>query len=105
MTSTSSIRDSLKHLRSLEESINQELLKSGSEYLERLFAEFLAWTQSSSETDILPLELPFKVFNSMLDAAAKVGNTILNGYGAYAEWKELGGKPSGALVALSSREH
>ncbi|KAK1230216.1 hypothetical protein PQX77_006703 [Marasmius sp. AFHP31] len=80
--------DSLKQLRSLEENINQELLNSGSEYLERLFTEFLAWTQSSLESNTSPLELTFKIFSSMLDSVAKIGNVILNEYGAYAEWKE-----------------
>ncbi|KAK1233219.1 hypothetical protein PQX77_003628 [Marasmius sp. AFHP31] len=80
--------DSVKQLRLLEENINQELLNSGSQYLERLFAEYLAWTQLPSETDVSPLELAFKVFSSMLDAVAKIGNAILNEYGAYGEWKE-----------------
>ncbi|KAK1222722.1 hypothetical protein PQX77_014427 [Marasmius sp. AFHP31] len=83
--------DSLKRLRALEESINRELSNSGSGYLERLFTEFLAWTQTSPEaglSPISPLELPFKVFSSMLDTVAKIGNAILNEYGPYAEWKE-----------------
>ncbi|KAK1224572.1 hypothetical protein PQX77_012526 [Marasmius sp. AFHP31] len=82
---------SLKRLRALEESINRELSNSGSGYLERLFAEFLAWTQTSPEAQvspISPLELPFKLFSSMLDTVAKIGNAILNEYGPYAEWKE-----------------
>ncbi|KAK1225823.1 hypothetical protein PQX77_011234 [Marasmius sp. AFHP31] len=83
--------DPLKRLRALEENINCELSNSGSGYLERLFAEFLAWTQISPEAEISPispLELPFKVFSSMLDTVAKIGNAILNEYGPYAEWKE-----------------
>ncbi|KAK1226509.1 hypothetical protein PQX77_010517 [Marasmius sp. AFHP31] len=83
--------NSLQRLRALEESINREISNSGSGYLERLFAEFLAWTRTSTEARfplISPLELPFKVFNSMLDAVAKIGNAILNEYGPYSEWKE-----------------
>ncbi|KAL0057328.1 hypothetical protein AAF712_016035 [Marasmius tenuissimus] len=81
--------NTLVDLRSLEDNINKFICNSGSAYLERIFQEYLVWTQSDHQHKTeSPLELPYKVFNSMMDAVAKVGNGILNEYGARKEWKE-----------------
>ncbi|KAK1217953.1 hypothetical protein PQX77_019375 [Marasmius sp. AFHP31] len=82
-------RNTLEELRNLEKKINTYLSNSGTTYLERSYHEYLAWTQSAvCQTQPSPLELPYKTFNSMLDAVAKIGNGILNEYGAGREWKE-----------------
>ncbi|KAL0564974.1 hypothetical protein V5O48_017061 [Marasmius crinis-equi] len=71
----------------LESAINEELAGSGSQYLERLYREWVAWKHVDSGLPS-PLEIPYKLFNSMLDCVAKIGNGILNEFGAYKEWKE-----------------
>ncbi|KAK1228056.1 hypothetical protein PQX77_008919 [Marasmius sp. AFHP31] len=80
-------RDTLQQLRNLEKSVNDYLFNSGSAYFDRIFHEYLAWYQSEEHNES-PIELPYKVFRSMLDAVAKIGNGILNEYGAKKEWKE-----------------
>ncbi|KAK1215044.1 hypothetical protein PQX77_022363 [Marasmius sp. AFHP31] len=80
-------RNTLQQLRNLEKAANEFLSNSGSAYFERIFHEYLAWCQSE-EHDESPVELSYKVFRSMLDAVAKIGNGILNEYGAKKEWKE-----------------
>ncbi|KAK1223887.1 hypothetical protein PQX77_013221 [Marasmius sp. AFHP31] len=80
--------NALEELRSLEKRINAYLSNSGSAYFERIFHEYLAWCQSDHQHTDSPIELPNKVFASMMDAAAKIGNGILNEYGARKEWKQ-----------------
>ncbi|KAJ8088025.1 hypothetical protein PM082_013576 [Marasmius tenuissimus] len=80
--------NTLQALRELEESINSELEGSGSAYFERLFREYLEWTRVDPRPQASPLELPFKVFNSMIDVVAKIGNGILNEYGSGKQWRE-----------------
>ncbi|KAL0057594.1 hypothetical protein AAF712_015757 [Marasmius tenuissimus] len=80
--------NTLEKLRDLEASINTYLFNSGSAYFERIFQEYLAWSESTLQHEPSPLELLSKVFSSMLDTVAKIGNGILNEYGAWKEWKE-----------------
>ncbi|KAK1223063.1 hypothetical protein PQX77_014062 [Marasmius sp. AFHP31] len=82
-------RNTLEELRNLEKKINAYISNSGSAYLKRSYHEYLAWTQSAvRQNEPSPLELSYKTFNSMLDAVAKIGNGILNEFGAGKEWKE-----------------
>ncbi|KAK1234213.1 hypothetical protein PQX77_002589 [Marasmius sp. AFHP31] len=81
-------RNTLEELRSLEKRINTYLSNSGSAYFERIYHEYLAWCQSDHQHTESPIEFPNKVFASMMDAAVKIGNGILNEYGARKEWKE-----------------
>ncbi|KAK1218012.1 hypothetical protein PQX77_019310 [Marasmius sp. AFHP31] len=82
-------RNTLAELRTLEEKINTYLSNSGTAYLKRSYHEYLAWTQSAMrQQQSSPLELSYKTLNSMLDAVAKIGNGVLNEYGAGREWKE-----------------
>ncbi|KAJ8092171.1 hypothetical protein PM082_023998 [Marasmius tenuissimus] len=81
--------NTLADLRDLKNNINEFLCNSGSTYLEQIYKEYLAWTQSDHQHNTeSPLELPYKVFNSMMDTVAKVRNAILNEYGARKERKE-----------------
>ncbi|KAJ8090819.1 hypothetical protein PM082_024732 [Marasmius tenuissimus] len=80
--------DTLDALRDLEKSINTELGGSGSAYLERLFREYLEWTGVNPRPQASPLEVPFKLFHSMTDVVAKIGNGILNEYGSGIQWRE-----------------
>ncbi|KAL0569423.1 hypothetical protein V5O48_012540 [Marasmius crinis-equi] len=85
----SSSQDTITHLRQLEKQINEEFQDSGSRYFNRLFHEYLAWAQSNPRPSDSPLETPVKVFNSMVDTVAKIGNAILNEYGTWGmPWKE-----------------
>ncbi|KAJ8092808.1 hypothetical protein PM082_023637 [Marasmius tenuissimus] len=80
--------NTLLALRELEEKINSELGGSGSTYFERLFREYLEWTGTKPRPRESPLKLPFKMFNSMTDVVAKIGNGILNEYGSGIQWRE-----------------
>ncbi|KAJ8079191.1 hypothetical protein PM082_021691 [Marasmius tenuissimus] len=57
-------------------------------YFDRLYYEYQAWTLCDPRPEKSPIELPFNLFNSMTNAVAKIGNAILNEYGAGKEWKE-----------------
>ncbi|KAK1229290.1 hypothetical protein PQX77_007657 [Marasmius sp. AFHP31] len=82
-------RNTLEELRTLEKNVNQYLSNSGTTYFERIYHEYLAWMQSDiRHSQSSPLEAPNSAFNSMLDAVGKVGNGILNEYGAGKEWKQ-----------------
>ncbi|KAK1219278.1 hypothetical protein PQX77_018014 [Marasmius sp. AFHP31] len=82
-------RNTLAELRRLEKSVNQYLSGSGSTYLERIYHEYLAWTQSAvHHSQSSPLKIPYKSFKSMLDAVVKIGDGVLNEHGAGKEWKE-----------------
>ncbi|KAL0063054.1 hypothetical protein AAF712_010080 [Marasmius tenuissimus] len=82
-------RRSLERLRNLEQSINEELRQSATHsYFERLYHEYQAWHTCDNHTEKSPIELPFKLFSSMTNAVAKIGNAILNEYGAGKEWNE-----------------
>ncbi|KAJ8095469.1 hypothetical protein PM082_023239 [Marasmius tenuissimus] len=86
---TEYMQNTLGELRNLEKNINVYLSNSGSEYLKRIYHEYLAWTQSAvRQNQPSPLDLSYKTFNSMLDAVGKIGNSVLNEYGAGKEWKE-----------------
>ncbi|KAK1216955.1 hypothetical protein PQX77_020402 [Marasmius sp. AFHP31] len=80
-------RNTLEELRTLEKNVNQYLSNSGSTYLKRIYHEYLAWMESDPRQSS-PLEAPNVAFNSMLDAVGKIGNGILNEYGAGKEWKQ-----------------
>ncbi|KAK1223733.1 hypothetical protein PQX77_013385 [Marasmius sp. AFHP31] len=76
-------RNTLAELRRLEKNVNQYLSDSGSTYLERIYHEYLAWTQlAAHHSQSSPLKAPYKTFNSMLDAVVKVGDGVLNEHGA-----------------------
>ncbi|KAJ8078236.1 hypothetical protein PM082_000442 [Marasmius tenuissimus] len=80
---------SLERLRNLEQSINEELRQSATHsYFERLYHEYQAWHTCDNHTEKSPIELPFKLFSSMTNAVAKIGNAILNEYGAGKEWNK-----------------
>ncbi|KAJ8095389.1 hypothetical protein PM082_023159 [Marasmius tenuissimus] len=80
---------SLDRLRSLEQSINKELQQSAKQsYFDWLYHEYQAWTSCKPQPEKSLIELPFKLFSSMTNAVAKIGNAILNEYGAKKEWNE-----------------
>ncbi|KAK1218290.1 hypothetical protein PQX77_019031 [Marasmius sp. AFHP31] len=82
-------RNTLAELRRLEKNVNQYLSDSGSTYLERIYHEYLAWTQSAvHHSQSSPLKIPYNTFKSMLDAVVKIGDGVLNEHGAGKEWKE-----------------
>ncbi|KAL0567264.1 hypothetical protein V5O48_014729 [Marasmius crinis-equi] len=71
--------DSLSQLRAFKERVNRMFIGSGSNYFERLYHEYLAHTKTDPVPyDQSPLEVPSKVFSSMTDTVAKIGNAILN---------------------------
>ncbi|KAK1231427.1 hypothetical protein PQX77_005452 [Marasmius sp. AFHP31] len=81
---------SIERLRDLERAINAEINSSATQpYFERLYYEFLTWSSCDPRPSNSPIELPFKLFGSMLNSVANIGNAILNEYGAIGkEWKE-----------------
>ncbi|KAL0061239.1 hypothetical protein AAF712_011945 [Marasmius tenuissimus] len=78
-----------KRTKYTRDSINDELWQSATQsYFERLYYEYQAWHSCDPQTKNSPIELPFKLFSSMTNAVAKIGNAILNEFGAGKEWNE-----------------